>query len=236
MPGPIFGFFWHGRRPLHRRRRLSFRRRRPPPPAAPSSGFVSSSSLDVADIADKVMRRCGLQAAKQTPEIVKIIRENLFLFLSTMVNREMGLWCINRELYGYNVGQSEYPLATGSVEVLHANHRTPARRSATIVSSLGGTTDYLTDGDVETVFSQTAVNGNIVFDLGTSDTVFMLGLLPGDSSAHVLAIEVSTDGTTWRDVINIAVTFEDRSWLWYQLEPAIAGRYLRITEECRGQA
>ena len=197
-----------------------------------TSGTVCETTVTLDYIYEAAARRCGVTPDKLSPESLDILKKTLFMLLSDWGSRGIKLWRIQRPLVGLQVGQSDYDLAAGTIDVLNANFRTPQRLEAeTLTSSNGGTTANAVDGDVGTLFTMSGT-GNLKFDFGSGadDTqVFLVGLLPGATGALTLIFEYSTDGVTWSTAYSPgAATYTDSIWTWYAIEPAHAAQYFRV--------
>jgi hypothetical protein len=200
-----------------------------------TSGTVGQTQLTTIEILEHAARRCGLLAAQMTPEHLKLMRNNLFLFLSQLSNRGINLWALDRILVGLYPNQVEYEMPVGTIDVLNALLRTPARLSGTVASSAGGTASNLTDGDVETACTQVSTNGNMSFDFGDPIPVTTVGLLPAATGPLTLALECSTDGVSWSTLVSVPLaTYTDRVWAWFEVEPSRSTRYFRVRESGGG--
>lgn len=200
-----------------------------------TSGTTGTTTLDVADIIDHVSRRCGVSPGKLSQEDTILIKNNLFMFLTTLANRGINMWRVSRSLYGVYPGQAEYDLSVGDLDVLQALYRQPQRLEAdTVTSSAGGTVANVDDGDTDTSLTQVSTGGNVYWDWGSSaDTtrVNCIGLLPNTSTTFTLTFDVSDDAITWTNVYTPGATaYTNSVWKWYDLEPAKAGRYFRVRE------
>lgn len=200
-----------------------------------TSGTVGQTTLTVIEVLEHAARRCGLLAAQLTPEHLKLMRDNLFLFLSQLSNRGVNLWAVDRPMLGLYLDQVEYVLPTGTIDILNTYLRTPARLEATVVSSAGGTIANAVDGDVTTVCTQSAPDGNIQFDFTDPEAVAVVGILPAATGSLTLVFEASSDAATWITAKSTtAAVYTDRAWTWLAVEPAFSYRYFRIRETAGG--
>jgi len=98
---------------------------------------------------------------------------------------------------------------------LNALYRTMTRPTGS-VSASSGTAAYATDGDINTIDQQSAVNGNISINYGTDNPIYAgsIGILPGTSGSFHILLETSNDGSTWTTLEDTGVeTWVDNEWL-----------------------
>jgi hypothetical protein len=194
-----------------------------------SSGTVGQTTIEVSDLLDHIIRRCGKMPSDLTPENVASIKNSLFFFLSGLSNRGINLWRVTRSLMAIYPNQAEYTLAAGTLDLLNVLYRTPERLSGTITTSDGGTTSYLDDSDTDTVFTQSGPTGNVYWDFSSDTTVGLVGVLPGASTTWALVFETSEDASTWTAIKTVGSTaYTDGTWVWYELEPSRSARYFRV--------
>lgn len=200
-----------------------------------TSGTTGQTTIEVADIIDHAARRCGVMPSMMSPENVQLLKNNLFMLLSNLSNRGINLWKIERSLLGIYPGQASYSLSVGTLDVLEALYRTPQRLSATVTSSAGGTTANAVDGDVTTVLTQGSPGGNVQFDFGTPQNVYLVGLLPSGAQTLNLVFEASSNASTWVTTKTVgSYVYSDNIWQWYEIDPAPAYRYFRVRETSTG--
>lgn len=195
-----------------------------------TSGTVGQTTIEVSDILDHVMRRCGSTPDKLTPEITEALKNNLFMLLATLSNRGINMWRISRSLLPLYVGQSDYTLTAGTLDIQKALWRVPTRLTGTVSSSSGGTVANIDDGDISTIFTQGGT-GNVIWDFGSGNTstVYLVGVLPSGSQSLNLTFSSSTDGVTYTTVYSVgAASYTDGTWVWYEVNTAKAGRYFKV--------
>jgi hypothetical protein len=200
-----------------------------------TSGTTGNTTLEVADLFDHIVRRCGVMPDKLTPEVAGAVKNSMYFFLSGLSNRGINLWKIVRTLLSIKTYQSEYTLQTGTLDVLEALWRTPQRLSGTVESSAGGTTTYVDDGLVETSLTQSAPGGNISWDFTDQTVVNLVGLLPNGTATLALVFQTSPDNVTWTTIRTLpSASYTDHTWYWYELEPSSKKRYFRVRETSTG--
>lgn len=198
-----------------------------------TTGTVGQTIFQQDDIVQRAARRAGILASRLTPEHLMILRGSLQLMLTEFSTMGIKLWAINRTLLPVYPGQLEVPLPTGSIDVLNALYRNPSHLTpASVTSSAGGTTSNLYDLDTDTLFTQTAINGSVVFDLGSVINLNMIGLLPSGSwSSNLLLEHASASTGPWTTVKAFgALSMVDGVWQWFQLDPATTKQYVRLSE------
>lgn len=191
-----------------------------------TSGTVGQTVINVQTLIDHGARRCGKLAEELTSEQLISAKESLFYLLSSLVNKGIQYWAVEKTVIGLNANKYVYSLPVGAVDALNVLYRTMNRPSGTYSTSAGGTVANAFDGDTTTVCTQSSANGNIGVYYGVGNPVYVgsVGILPyvagGGSASWTLSIEYSTDNSSWSTLYNIgAVTVTDNQWLWYDIEP-----------------
>jgi len=70
-----------------------------------TSGTVGQTVISTAKVIEHAVRRCGLLASQQTPEVVYVAKDCLFLLLMHYANTSLNLWCVERKLVGLQEGR-----------------------------------------------------------------------------------------------------------------------------------
>jgi hypothetical protein len=201
-----------------------------------TSGTVGATVIDVQQLIDHGARRCGKLAEELTSEQQVSARESLFFLLSSLINKGIQYWAIEKKVFGLKANQYIYDLPLGYVDVLNALYRRMTRPTVNSTGSYttsSGVVANAFDNDVDTMTTQTAPNGNIAIDFGQYNEIYAgsIGILPGASGAFNVILEYSTDGATWSTLYNPgAVTWVNNEWLWYDIEPGQNVRYYRMRE------
>lgn len=196
------------------------------------SGTVGQTVVSVQKFIDQGARMSGKLAEELTVEQVQGSKQALFFILSNLINQGVNYWCISKKVYGLKPDQYEYLLPVGGNDVLNALYRTMNRPSGS-VSASSGTAAYATDGNINTIDTQSAPNGNITINYGTDNPIYAgsIGILPGTSGSFHILLEYSTDGTTWNLLEDTGVeTWVDGEWLWYDIDPGANVQYYRMRE------
>jgi len=199
------------------------------------SGTVGTTVINVQTLIDHGARRCGKLAEELTSEQVLSSRQSLFFLLSNLANRGINYWAISKKVFGLNEDQYIYSMPLGCVDVLNVLYRTMNRPNGAYTSSAGGVVANVYDGDVETYCQQTSTNGNIAVNFGTTNPIYVgsIGFLPyiagGGSATWSIALEYSTDGSTWSMLENLgSIVVTDNEWVWTDIDPGQSVSYYRI--------
>jgi hypothetical protein len=174
----------------------------------------------------------GKLAEELTVEQVQGSKQALFFILSNLINQGINYWCISKKVYGLKADQYEYLLPLGGNDVLNALYRTLNRPTGAVSASSGVATNA-TDGNINTIDTQSAPNGNISINYGTDNPIYAgsIGILPGTSGSFHILLEYSTDGSTWNLLEDTGVTtWVDNEWLWYDIDPGANVQYYRMRE------
>jgi hypothetical protein len=200
------------------------------------SGTVGQTVINVQQVIDHAVRRCGKLAEEITSEQQITARESLYFLLSNLGNRGIQYWAINKKVFGLKADQYVYELPDGSIDVLNALYRrmnrpTPNGTGGYTASS--GVVANAFDSNVDTICVQTAPNGNIAVNFGTDNPVYAgsIGILPGASGVFNVVLEYSTDGAAWHTLYDPGeVTWVDDEWLWYDITVGQTVQYYRMRE------
>jgi hypothetical protein len=193
-----------------------------------TSGTVSQTVFETRKVIDHAFRRCKLTPQQITSESIDTALDLLFLVLSTLSNRGLALWCIQRHLLPLYENQIQVSCPTGTVDVLNANLRSLQRAEGTATAS-EGTAENAFDGDLETACTQTVAGGNITMEFDSETTVPCYGILPNATGTWDISIQTSDDGATWTTIYTDA-SFEavDGEWQWFDIDGALATTYIRL--------
>jgi hypothetical protein len=199
------------------------------------SGTYGTTVINVQKLIDHGARRCGKLAEELTSEQVLSSRESLHFLLSSLINRGIQYWAIDKEVVGLQADKYQYTLPNGAVDALNVLYRTMNRPDGSYTSSAGGTVSNLYDQDVETYCQQTSANGNFTVNFGTSNPIYAgsIGFLPyvagGGSAVWTITLQYSTDNVTWSTLNSLgSVAVTDNKWVWTDIDPGQNVAYYRI--------
>jgi hypothetical protein len=199
------------------------------------SGTVGTTVVNVQEVIDHAVRRCGKLAEEITSEQQLTARQSLFYFLSSLINIGIQYWAINKEVIGLTPDKYIYDLPLGANDALNVLYRTMNRPSGQYTSSAGGVVANVYDGNTSTYCQQTSPNGNISVFYGTNDPIYAgsIGILPyvagGGVATWSVIYEYSTDGTNWNTLDDLgSVVVQDNQWIWTDIDPGQNVEYYRV--------
>lgn len=170
------------------------------------------------------MLKSGAPTSALSGENIQTAIREFNLLLDGMANRGINLWTVERTLIGFNVGQFEYFMPVGTIDVRNVNCRTVTRLTnsqngvsvGTAFSSAGTAADAF-DADIDS-YCNLAGAGNLGFLFSTACQSTTFGIYPyGDFTADV-TYAYSSDGVTYTDVYTeTAVDFSNLTWYWADL-------------------
>jgi hypothetical protein len=195
------------------------------------SGTVGETVISVQTLIDHGARRCGKLAEELTSEQVLSARESLFYLLSSLINIGIQYWAIDKTVIGLQANKYIYDLPLGSNDALNVLYRRMNRPSGSYSSSAGGTVANAFDSNIDTIFTQTSPNGNVVINYGSTDPVYIgsIGVMPAVTGTTNVVFEYSSDNITWNTLYNPGpAAWVDGQWLWYDVDPGQSVPYYRM--------
>jgi hypothetical protein len=199
------------------------------------SGTVGTTVIDVQTLIDHGARRCGKLAEELTSEQQLSARESLYFLMSNLANRGIQYWAISKEVVGLTADKYIYELPLGSVDVLQALYRQMNRPTPNngggYSTSAGGTVANAFDSNTSTICTQNAANGNISVNYGTNNPVYIgsIGYLPGATGTMSIIYEYSSDGATWKTLVDLGSTaVVDNEWIWTDINAGQTVQYYRV--------
>jgi len=154
------------------------------------------------------MRRCGVAPTGQTPEIIALSQECLFLLLLSLSSRGINLWAVDKQIIDSVVGKVTYVLPAGTLEILNATYST-----ATYVTG--------TDVSAATNYKVTLTTATAIVRVGVTFSV-----LPTTG----FDLQYSDDGATWTTATSVAVgvlpAVSTRAW--YDMNVSGSHAYYRV--------
>jgi len=171
-----------------------------------TSGLIGSTALTNANILDMAFRRAGIPAQKITGEMLTIAKQDLALLFTEWTNKGIQLWCVEKVVLPYVVGQAIVQLPSGTIDVMNAMHRTMTQVSGTGVAASDRYTITLSTATKVTTFGITLSAGG-TFSItieGSNDALAWTTLYPGDSYTY------TANSRRWVDVDN------GTSYLYYR--------------------
>lgn len=151
-----------------------------------TSGTVATTVIDTSAVCEHALRRCKVLPSAQTPEVVLIAKENLYMLLLNLGNRGLNLWAVEKGFIGLRHGQATYETPAGTLDVLNVVYSQPTLVSATFSTIATGGKATITSTEVVRIgFSVSAsFTGSLLIKSSTDDAVFTTQLTV-DSASYV---------------------------------------------------
>ena len=195
----------------------------------PISGSISVTVFNTNNVLDQAFRRCKVPPETVSSEMQQTALDSLYLLISSLCNRGIQLWTVEKIIMPFYLGNGYITLPVGTVDLLNSNYRTINQYTGVITSS-EGIPDYADDSDLATACTQTYPNGWILQDLTTQQNISTLGFNMYAAGSYDLRVEYSNDMIHWYDVLTPgAVTYAAGEWQWYDINPSINGQYWRLS-------
>lgn len=170
------------------------------------SGTVSTTTFNTNKVIDHAYRRCRVTAQRVTAEMQSIATDSLYLLLSELASVKTPSWCIEKLILPFYEGQPNVTLPIGTEEVLNVNYRSLQAVAGTETTS-------------STVYQ-------VAF---SSSTVVSTAGIEWSAASVPLSFAVSDDGSTWTVVDTVTPDAVAGEITWFDILPALAHRYFRIT-------
>jgi hypothetical protein len=198
-----------------------------------TSGTISTTTFETHQVIDEAFGRCKIAPQNITAEMIVSARNHLWLFLSSLPTRGRALWAQDKKLLALPLGQEAIATPVGTIDIRQDGLalRTLTRYTGTATSSAGGTAANAIDADLDTACTQTSANGSLTLDLGAEYTITTYGIAFASAGSYNLAFSTSEDNAafTSRNAPG-AVSYAAGLIQWYEIDPAIDCRYVKITE------
>lgn len=173
-----------------------------------SSGTVAFTVIDTVKVIEHAVRRAGSSASTLTPEQLDAAYDNLYLILTSMVNRGVNLWCLEEVLLPLYINQAKYALPVGTVSVVEARYRTVQPATAT-----WGT--------------QPTVKATTLSEALTARTFGMLMRVDGTFN---FALEYKNSSGAWVKLAEIKAQAKVGEWVWLDIDNPQTSREFRVRE------
>lgn len=171
-----------------------------------TSGTVATTVIDTAKLLEHACRRCGMPASAQTPEVVEIGKQNLYLILLNLSNRGLNLWCVEKNLIGLEADKATYTLPDGTIRTLDVLYSIPSRVTGT----------------------DTVAADSITTEMSAATKIVRWGFKLDTSIVGTMTLQRSDDGVTFVDVDAKASDTFGTDWYWYDLDPSVTSLYWRV--------
>lgn len=163
---------------------------------------IGQTSVNLSTILEHAVRRLGLPAESQTPEIIQLAKNNLFFVLTNFANRGINFWCIDEQYVTLATGKARNVMPDGTVDVMNVNYRTNTASSGT-------------DSTTSTTFVRQ-------FSASTNTVLFKLD----SPTVATITISYSTNGSSYTTHSTIS---HDGTEKWYTIDPMISDVYLKLS-------
>ncbi len=164
-----------------------------------------TATLNVDDVIRRAFLRLQIPTAAITAEAAQTAKDDLYLFMQTVVRSGIPLWTVEQIIVPLYLGVPAYTLPTNVVDKVSDPVRRKVNRAddyTLAVSSDGGTLEYAFDGLLTNAFTQTAPLGNVYYNFESPTALSMIGYLPAATSATLaLTVEFSDDASTWSEAL-----------------------------------
>lgn len=194
-----------------------------------TSGTVSQTVFETRRVIDHAFRRCRLTPQQITSEYIDTALDDLYLFLSMLVNKGIKLWNIDYIIIPLYEGEYTVPTPVGTVDLLNANLRTLTRFQTGIATASEGDAANAFDADLSTATTQTSGDGNITLQLDTANSITTYGILPNVTGTWDFEFQGSSDGITYTTLItqtSLSVIAEE--WFWIDFQGVSNFLYFRL--------
>lgn len=163
-----------------------------------TSGTVGRTVFTFEKILTQAMRRCRLNPAVQTAELVDAARTSMYLVFTALANRGLNLWRVEHNFLSVIPGQIRYSLPPGSIYLANLN----------FITNSGDTTGILG-----------AIPGGYTVTFPEAATLFRAGIKFSAPFTGSLQFQSTADSLVWVDQGTIAsATYEADRWYWFDLK------------------
>jgi hypothetical protein len=155
-----------------------------------------TTQVTFAELLDHGLRRCRINPASQTSELIATAQSGIWFALIGLANRGLNLWRTTRSLIGVTPGVSKYALPAGTIRLPAVNYISNFVAPGTINPIVGGYTFVLTD----------------------AAPAQRIGIFPYTDFIAALTLTGSADGTTFDNVLVVeSATYLANNWYWFDL-------------------
>jgi hypothetical protein len=171
------------------------------------SGTVSLTTFNTRKVIDHAFRKCRLPPEGVGGEQMTVAQETLYLILSSLANRGIQLWCIEKLILPLYVNEAAVPVGNGIVDLLNTNYRT---------------IQYLTP------VTETVAVDRVTFNFGTDEIVTTVGV-NWLGTGVPFNLQISPDGVVWETVKSVANPGQGAGeWTWVDIDGSLATQYFRV--------
>ena len=173
-----------------------------------TSGTIDRTVIPTDVVLAHAMRRCGVAASGQTPEIVEIAQECLFFLMLALTGRGVNLWCVDKKIIDVELGQKTYVLPPGTLSLLNV-----AFSQATYVTG-----------------TNTATATSYKVALTTATAVVRVGVTFSVLPTTAITFDYSDDGSIWvtAQTVNLIDFPAVNTIAWYDMNICGSHAYYRV--------
>ena len=169
-----------------------------------TSGTVAQTVISTAKVLEHALRRAGVTASAQTPDVVDVAKECLYLLLSHYANTSLNLWCIEKVLVPLTEGKAEYSLPSGTNDVLNVHLCTP-------------------------MLAEAASFADNLLTLGSATSVVRVGVVFTVLPTTDFDIELASDGAVFFKALTVKAFNAMLGLNWYDLPVFLTGSQVRVS-------
>lgn len=171
-----------------------------------TSGTIATTVIDTSAVCEHALRRCKVLPSAQTPELILIAKENLYMLMLNLGNRGLNLWAVEKAFIGLRHGQATYATPAGTLDVLNVIYSQPTLIPAT--------------------FSAIAAGGKATI---TSAEAVRVGFSLSASFTGSLLIKSSTDNVSFTTQVTVdSATYAAGQDYWFDLPTATTAGYFTV--------
>ena len=169
----------------------------------PTSGTVSLTTFETQKVIDHAFRRCKLIPQQVGSEHIITAMELLHLYLTSLANDGITLWCVDKVIIPVYRAQISVALPLGTVDVMSFNIRRLTRILGTNTASEGVANNAF-DEDIDTACVQTSAAGNIQVEYASATQIDNYGILFNATGTWDITIQGSQDGVAYDNLFTNA--------------------------------
>jgi hypothetical protein len=173
-----------------------------------TSGELQQVTLTLQQLLDAGFRACRMTPQQISAEMLVNAKKCLQRMLNALPARVTPLWARDHQILAFPLNQRAMALPVGTIDVVDLQCRTYQQ------------------------FSKTTTNNgsNVTYDLAETSLIAVLGYMPVTTGSATIVVSTSIDGTTFTTRWSPgAATYTAGVMEWFELEPLIGARYVRIT-------
>lgn len=194
-----------------------------------TSGTVGTTVFKTRKVIELAYRGCKIKPQQIGPERAQIALDLLWLRLSSMVNKGVALWAVQKNIIPIYFATQDVPLPVGSVDLLNCNLRQLQRVAGTAYTSSSGTAANAFDGDLSTFCQLAAPAGFIQAQFASATQITNFGIMPHATATWSITLQGSNDGVSFTTFYtNTAFAAVAGQWQWFDIEGMANWTYIRL--------